>query len=79
VLVHAPNRDNAIAFLEYLVSDEAQRIFADGNNEFPVVEGVKPTGPISKFLDFRASDVNVAVYGINAAAATAVYDRAGMP
>jgi iron(III) transport system substrate-binding protein len=79
VLVHAPNRDNAIAFLEYLVSDEAQRIFADGNNEFPVVEGVEPTGPISKFLDFRPSDVNVAVYGINAAAATAVYDRAGMP
>ena len=75
----APNRENAIRFLEYLVSDEAQRIFADGNNEYPVVEGVTPTGPISAHLDFVASDVNASVYGLNAARATAVYDRAGMP
>lgn len=79
VVATAPNRENAIRFLEYLVSDEAQRIFADGNNEYPVVETVTPTGPVSAFMDFKASPVNAAVYGLNAARATAVYDRAGMP
>ena len=33
VLKNAPNRQAAIKFLEYLASDEAQRYFADGNNE----------------------------------------------
>ena len=36
----APNRDNAVRFLEYLTTPEAQRIFALGNMEYPVVEGV---------------------------------------
>ena len=35
----------AVAFVEYLTTDQAQRIFAEGNNEFPVVEGVAP-GPV---------------------------------
>lgn len=77
VVATAPNRANAIAFLEYLTSDEAQTLFADGNNEYPVVEGVVPSGPISQYMDFAASDVNARVYGSNAAAATEVYDRAG--
>ena len=34
---HAPNRDNAVRFLEYLAGDFAQRLFAEGNNEYPVV------------------------------------------
>ena len=37
VLKNAPNREAAIKFLEYLASDEAQRYFADGNNEWPAV------------------------------------------
>jgi len=37
VLKTARNRDAAIRFLEYLVSDDAQAYFADGNNEWPVV------------------------------------------
>jgi len=77
VVATAPNADNAVAFLEYLASDEAQRLFADGNNEYPVVEGVEPTGPISEYTDFVASNVNANVYGENAAAAVQVYDRVG--
>lgn len=79
VLVNAPNRDNAIAFLEYLVSDEAQQILADGNNEYPVAPGVAITGPMAEFTDFIASDVNASVFGNNAAMAVAVWDRAGVP
>jgi iron(III) transport system substrate-binding protein len=79
VLATAPNRDNAIRFLEYLVSDEAQQVLADSNNEYPAVPGVTINGPIKDFTDFRASDLNASVYGTNAARAVAVWDRAGVP
>ena len=79
VVATAPNRDNAVRFLEFLVSDQAQVILADSNNEYPVVPGVVPTGPIGAFMDYRSSGVNVSVYGTNAARAVAVWDRAGVP
>lgn len=79
VLASAPNRENAIRFLEFLVSDEAQQVLADSNNEYPIVPGVQIRGPIGAFTDFRASGVNVSVYGTNAARAVAVWDRAGVP
>ena len=39
VAKHAPNRDVAVRFLEFLVSPEAQRIYAEANFEFPVRQG----------------------------------------
>ena len=79
VAAQAPNRDNAIRFLEYLVSDEAQAIFADSNNEFPIVPGVVIHGPVAPYTEFRNSGVNAAIYGINASAATEIFDRVGFP
>lgn len=40
VAKHAPNRDQAVQLLEYLVSDEAQKIYAEANFEYPVKPGV---------------------------------------
>lgn len=37
----APNRDNAIKLLEFLVSDDAQRMYADANYELPVKAGIE--------------------------------------
>lgn len=39
----APNRDEALQLMEFLVSAEAQEIYADVNNEFPVREGARPS------------------------------------
>lgn len=39
----APNKDAALKLMEFLVSPEAQKIYAETNNEFPVVEGVAPS------------------------------------
>lgn len=72
---YAPNRDNAIAFLEYLTSEYAQRLFAEGNNEYPIVGAT--TGPIAELGDFNEDDVNASVYGKRQAEAVRVYDRAG--
>jgi iron(III) transport system substrate-binding protein len=78
VLKHAPNRDAALRFLEYLVSDSAQRYFADGNNEWPAVESVKVDNPVLNALgDFRPDALNVAVLGRNQPAAQRIYDRVG--
>ena len=58
VLKNAPNRQAAIKFLEYLASDEAQRYFADGNNEWPVVTSVKIDNPVLKQLgEFKRDHV----------------------
>ncbi|HYI87038.1 MAG TPA: Fe(3+) ABC transporter substrate-binding protein, partial [Burkholderiales bacterium] len=66
VLKNAPNRPAAIKFLEYLASDEAQRYFADGNNEWPVVKSVKVDNPVLKMLgEFKQDPLNVAVLGKN--------------
>jgi iron(III) transport system substrate-binding protein len=76
VLKNAPHREAAIKFLEYLASDEAQRYFADGNNEWPVVAGVKVENPVlNAFGDFKRDRLNVAVLGRNQPGAQKIYDR----
>jgi iron(III) transport system substrate-binding protein len=76
VMKHAPNREAAVKFLEYLASDDAQRYFADGNNEWPVVAGVNPDNPVLKlFGSFKQDALNVAVLGRNQPLAQKIYDR----
>lgn len=72
---HAPNREAAVQFLEYLTSDYAQRLFAEGNNEYPVVG--EATGPIAALDDFEEETLNASVFGSNQAEAVRLYDRAG--
>ena len=76
VMKHAPNREAAVKFLEYLASDEAQRYFAEGNNEWPVVRGVQPDNPVLRaFGAFRQDALNVAVLGRNQPDSQRIYDR----
>ena len=74
----AKNRDNAIRFLEYLASDEAQVYFANGNNEWPVVKTAVTKNPALEQLgDFKVDPLPVAALLKNAAAAQKMMDRAG--
>jgi iron(III) transport system substrate-binding protein len=76
VLKHAPHRDAAVQFLEYLASDEAQRYFAEGNNEWPVVASVKLDNPVLNALgEFKRDRLNVAVLGRNQPSSQKIYDR----
>ena len=78
VLKYAPHKENAIKFLEYLASDQAQQYFADGNNEWPVVVGVKVNNSELESLGtFKADTLNVGELGKNQPAAQKVADRAG--
>jgi iron(III) transport system substrate-binding protein len=72
----APHRDAAVKFLEYLVSDDAQRYFAAGNNEWPVVAGAEAANPVlASFGKFKRDPLNVAVLGRHQPEAQKIYDR----
>ena len=73
----APNREDAIKFLEYLTTDQAQQYFANGNNEYPAVEGVAPTSFVVGLGDFRADTLSTATIGAGQAKAVAIFDEAG--
>lgn len=77
VVATAPNADEAVAFLEYLVSDEAQRLFAEGNNEYPVVAGIEVDSPINDLGTFKEDTVNAGELGPLNPVAVRVFDRAG--
>jgi len=46
---HAPNAANAKSLMEFLVSDEAQKLYADANGEYPVVAGVKASETVESW------------------------------
>ena len=78
VLKNAPNRANAILFLEYLASDEAQNYFANGNNEWPAVQSVKPNNAALATLGkFKIDSLNLAEVGKNQPTAQKIADRSG--
>lgn len=49
VAKHAPNKENAVKLLEYLVSDKAQGLYANANYEYPIKEGVKLDPVVASF------------------------------
>lgn len=77
VVTTAPNPENGITFLEFLVSPEAQTVFAEGNNEYPVVAGIDIDPIVAELGDFKVDAVNVAAYGRNNIEALQLADRAG--
>jgi iron(III) transport system substrate-binding protein len=78
MLKTAPHKEAAVKFLEYLVSDQAQRYFADGNNEWPVVENLKVANPALESLGkFKADKLPVKNLAMYQAKAQIILDRAG--
>jgi iron(III) transport system substrate-binding protein len=78
VLKFAPNKDNAIKFMEYLASDEAQGYFANGNNEWPVVASAKVKNEALDSLGpFKADTLNMIALGKNQRLAQEIVNRVG--
>ena len=72
------NQEAAVKFLEYLASDEAQRYFADGNNEWPVVAGAATNNPALEAMGkFKADTLPIGALAKNIVAAQKLLDRAG--
>jgi len=78
VMKNAPHRENAIRFLEYLSSPEAQGYFANGNNEWPAVRDAVAVNPELESLGkFKSDALPIATLGKNTPAAQKLLDRAG--
>jgi len=77
VAKNAPNRDNAILFLEYLASDQAQQYFSNGNDEFPVVEGVALSEEVAALGDFTADDVSLSAVAKQLPLALTIFNDVG--
>lgn len=77
VVKSAPNQAGAVQFLEYLVSPEAQKIFAQGNHEYPVVSGVPVSPALAQYGTFKNDSMNVSAYGQHNADAIRLMDRVG--
>lgn len=77
VAANAPNREAAIAFLEYLVGQQAQEYFSAGNDEYPVVEGVAIAPSAAALGEFRADDVNLSDVAENLPLAQQIFNEAG--
>ncbi len=78
MLKHAPNKEAAVKFLEYLASDEAQAYFANGNNEWPVVASVKvDNAALNKLGEFKADTLPIGELAATIAEAQRIFDRAG--
>jgi len=77
VAANAPNRDNAIKFLEYLASDSAQQYFSNGNDEFPTVAGVELAPSVKQLGTFKADDVNLTDVAKNIPAAQKIFNAVG--
>lgn len=77
VAAHAPNRENAVRFLEYLASESAQEYFSEGNNEYPAVPGIGLDEGVARLGLFRQDNLNLSVLGENQTRAQEIYDSVG--
>lgn len=77
VAAHAPNRDNAIAFLEYLASDQAQKYFSAGNDEYPAVPGVGLSPSVAALGFFKPDDADLSAVAKNLPLAQRIFNDVG--
>lgn len=74
---HAPNPEHAVRLLEFLVSEEAQALYAEANHEYPVREGIRWAPSLEGWGTFRADPLELVQLGVLNAEAVQAMDRAG--
>lgn len=77
VAKHAPNKSNAIALLEYLVTDEAQSMYAKANYEHPVKKGVELDPVVASFGELTPDDLALTEIAKHRKQASELVDKVG--
>jgi iron(III) transport system substrate-binding protein len=77
VTAHARRRDNAVQFLEYLVSDEAQTMLAPLNSEFPIRPEIAPAPALAAMGSFREENIPLDALGRHQAEAARIFEDVG--
>jgi iron(III) transport system substrate-binding protein len=74
---HSPNRAAAVRFLEHLVSDEAQRIYAEANYEYPVKTGAAVHPLVAGLGPLKVDPISLADVARHRITASKLVDRVG--
>ncbi len=77
VAKYAPHKQNAIKFIEFLASPQAQELFANENFEYPVTKGVKSNSVVSAWGRFKDDTISINTLGEYNAKAVKIFDLAG--
>ena len=80
VAKNTKNPTNAVRFMEYLASQEAQNYFANGNNEWPAAVNVKFDNPALTAMtggSFKSETIPISAVGKNQLKVQQMLDRVG--
>ncbi len=71
----APNKEEAVQFMEFLVSAEAQEIYAEVNNEYPVLEAAEPSELVAGWGELTADTTDLPTIADHRAAALRIMEE----
>ncbi len=74
---HSQNLQAAQKLLEFLVTDESQKWYAEVNNKYPVIANVEISSVLKNFGPYKADGLNLTILGENNPESVKLMDRAG--
>ena len=77
VAKYAPNKANAVQFIEFLVSEASQKVFAEANYEYPVNTKVAPSELLQSWGTFKEDTLSLQKLGENNKKAVIIFDTVG--
>lgn len=77
VAKHAPNKENAVKFIEYLVSKDVQEKFAKANYEYPVNADAERSELLNSWGDFKEDNLSLNKLGELNKDAVIIFDKVG--
>ena len=77
VTKYAPNKENAVKFIEFLSGPSAQEVFAKGNYEYPVKPGIGWAGLLQSWGTFKTDSLDLSLLGANNKQAVMTFDQVG--
>lgn len=75
---HAPNKDNAVKFMEFLSSGKAQEIYAEQVFEYPVLPGAKVSDVVASFGEIKPDTLPLVDIAANRKTASELVDKVGL-
>jgi iron(III) transport system substrate-binding protein len=77
LLKHAPNRTNAIKFIEWMIGEKAQQMHADLNYEYPVRTGIPINETIAGYGALKPDPMPLSQVAANRKTASELVDKVG--
>ena len=77
VAAYAPNKANAVRFIEFLTSPEAQEALSESNHEYPVNPTVGPSELLSSWGEFKKDQLQLSKLGEYNKSAVLIFDEVG--